>query len=126
MTISLSNQTLLAAGVSPPQTQVSASYAVNNDSSITKVINNGSAVNLGAWDSASTGQSAYEVEFTMLTGTCSGTFGSWLNLGTSRSIIKISTVIGFIAATVQVQIRDVATHTVQATCTITLDCNLTH
>lgn len=102
-------------------TNASASYSltalgVANETTVT-----GGTVQIGNnWLTGSTNGSAYEVFATLTSGTLStGTTGSWLSLSTNRTWSRASTG-GLQSATLTIQIRDVATLTVQATATISL------
>lgn len=126
MTISLSNATIVAGGVDPPMTSVTAGYILGSDGSIKKSVN-GTLTSLGSWISPASGESGYECEFSLTSGTTlsSNTAPSWTNLGTAQSI-ALTKGPGTFSSVVSVQIRDVATHTVQASCSITLEDLLSH
>lgn len=124
MTIQLSNKTVLAAGPSPPLTDVTAGYQLGADGNIySNILKNGVATNtdIGDWLSTKTGMSSYESMFTVLTGTItSGTTGVWQGQGSQRSFAKQTTLHGSQTATVQVQVREIANHANIASCVITL------
>jgi hypothetical protein len=78
----------------------------------------------GFWVTPQTGFSAWEVRATLNSGALtSGTTGSWLNLGTSRVWECSGAAVSSGAAQLLIEIRDVATSTVQASATINLDFN---
>jgi len=124
--ISISNQTVSDVGVNNP---ASAGYRLTDAGAIQTIVN-GSATTIGNWISPLSGFSDYEVEVTV-TGS-GGTFtgptgaGVWSNLGTTRTWELSSSASGaFFSRTLTVSIRDVATSTVQATATITLQVEAT-
>lgn len=86
----------------------------------------GITTDLGIWWSASpeTGiGSDYEIRASIVSGTVSsGTTGSWLALSLQRSWNRLSGAEGvFESVTLTIEIRDVATSTVQDTTTVTLN-----
>lgn len=102
-------------------TNASASYSLTALGVANETTVSGGTVQIGNnWLTGSTNGSAYEVFATLTSGTLStGTTGSWLSLGTNRTWSRAST--GSLqSATLTIQIRDVATQTVQATATVTL------
>lgn len=126
MTISLSNATVVAPGVDPPVTSVTAGYSLNSDGSISKNVN-GTKTNIGNWDSVANQGSSYECEFALTSGTTlsNNTATTWTNLGTNQGF-ALTHGVGSVSSVVSVKIRDVATHTVQASCSITLNDFLSH
>jgi hypothetical protein len=71
--------------------------------------------------------SAYEVRATLDAGTLtSGTTGSWLGLGTTRSwnVTRASNIVGSDSATLTVEIRAASSGTVLATATVTITANV--
>lgn len=126
MTISISNATIIAGGVDPPVTSVTAAYELHPDGSIDKFVN-GTRTPIGSWDSVANQGSSYECEFTLTSGSAlsSNTASSWTNMGNTQSF-ALTKGPGTFSSVVKVQIRDVATHTVQATASITLEDLLSH
>jgi hypothetical protein len=128
MTIQISDYAVSAGGLSPPLTEARAGYELNSSGDIKKNVN-GSITDVGDWLTPKSGMSGYEARFTVQSGTPSyGTFGSWLNLGTSRGFgqVDTSSAGGPIQSSVLVEIRDVATQTVQDSCVVSLSAYLTH
>lgn len=72
------------------------------------------------WDSQPATVGDYEIYVSYTGDTPSGTFNTWLNLGTTRTWLLTASPGNVLSATLSVQIRDVATSTVQATATIDL------
>ena len=112
----LHNQSLYASAVNSTAT---ASYQIASSGN---VIGNGAT--LEAWlIGTGANSSSYEVMATQSSGSAvSGTLGSWLNCGTNRSwsISNGARNNSVITGVISVQIRDVATQTVQASASITL------
>lgn len=104
--------------------------AFNNTATASYTINsNGNVVGapggtLEAWLTGTGANSAnYEVMATQSSGnTVSGTLGSWLNCGSSNtwSLVNSARDNSVLSGVIFVQIRDVATHTVQTSASITL------
>jgi hypothetical protein len=95
-----------------------ASYQLTNSGTV----KNQDGTTLESW-LLSGSASAYEVNATLVSGALTtGTTGSWLNLGTTQtwSIINSARDNSVKTASLTVQIRDVATQTVQASANITL------
>lgn len=70
--------------------------------------------------------SNYEVQATLVSGTfTSGTTGSWLNLGTTRTWTRGATVGNFQTVTATFEIRDATSLVVLASANITLECDNT-
>lgn len=93
------------------------------DATATLTVDNAGNVDGGnsgtyAWLKSGGNASAYEIEATLNSGTVTGTFGSWLNLGTSRSWTLTRTTTGTNVGTITIQIRPVGGSAV-ATATIT-------
>lgn len=112
--VQLHNQTIGVASFAT----ATASYQIANDG---KVRDQSGAI-LESWLTSGSA-SSYEVYATLTSGTLSsGTLTTWLNCGTSRtwSVVNSARDNSVISAVIVVQIRDVATHTVQATATISL------
>lgn len=76
------------------------------------------------WDTVASTVSNYEV-FVSVSGSAlsSGTTGSWVNLGAQQSWVLIASSGNLLTSTLSVSIRDVLTHTVQTSATITLTSN---
>ena len=126
MSIQLSNESVVAGGVDPPLTSVTAGYELGSDGHVYKSAN-GAQTKLGDWITPQSGMGNYECEFTLSSGSAlsSNTASTWANLGTTQSC-ALTKGPGTFTSHVSVQIRDVATHTVQATCTVTLEDLLSH
>lgn len=66
--------------------------------------------------------SDYQIRATLNSGTLtSGVTGSWLNFGQSWNVTRTTNVVGTSTATITIEIRDVATSTVQDSGVITLN-----
>ncbi len=103
----------------PSPTDATASYQLANTRDV--VISPGSTSD--DWADAALTASDFECRATIVSGSVStGTTGSWLGLGTSRTWTRTRTsnVEGDDVVVLTIEIRDVATSTVQATATITL------
>lgn len=98
-----------------------ATISLENDGDIVET-NNGNAIDLGDWIAPKVGISGYDVKATLLSGTLtSGTTGSNLNLGTTRSWSRAQTSVGSSSAQIRLDITRAGTTTpVLATATITL------
>lgn len=120
--IALSNQTVQDLGANNP---ASSGYRLSNGGDVVTLINGGAST-VGAWISPATGFADYEVEAVVASGsggTLTGTTGSgtWQNLGTTRTWTLSSSTSGlFCDRVLTISIRDVATATVRATASITL------
>ncbi len=115
--ITLSNKNV--THIVPSPTDATASYQLANTRDV--VISPGSTSD--DWADAALTASDYECRATIVSGSVSsGTTGSWLGLGTSRTWTRTRTsnIEGDDIVQLTVEIRDVATSTVQATATITL------
>lgn len=116
ISVQLHNQYVYVAVTNATAT---ASYQIASNGNVV-----GGGSTLEAWLTGAGMSSAnYEVMATQSSGsTVSGTLGSWLNCGTSRtwSISNGARNNSVITGVISVQIRDVATHTVQASASITL------
>lgn len=99
----------------------SATFAMgNNGVASWATINNGSGNFSPEWQPSGS-VSAYEVRWTNTSGTpSSGTTGSWLNLGTTRSWTVNQAVAGTKSCTGTVEIRDATTGIVLASASITI------
>lgn len=117
ISVQLTNQTV--SRIARNATAV-ATYTINNSGNVV-----GSPG--GTLESWLTGTGAstsnYEVMATASSGTApAGTLGSWLNCGTSNSwsITNTARDNSVVSGVIAVQIRDAATHTIQASASITL------
>lgn len=96
-----------------------ATYRIDSDGYIYHLENSSPTVQY-QWNQSGNAASDYEVYAAVASGTISGTAGSWVGLGTDRDW----SVTDLIAdgegkfGTLDIQIRDVATSTVQASATI--------
>lgn len=124
--VSLINHSVMGIGFGAGD--VSAGFTIASDGSA-QGIENGVAVDFGTeWIASqpvtSTATSLFEVMVTLSSGTTpSGTLGTWLNCGTDRSWGLSASSGGsyyFDTCSLLVQIRDVATSTVQSIATINL------
>lgn len=122
VTITISNLTVNNSDVIPAL--VEATYQLNSDG---KIYDDG--VDIGSWVTPNASASAYQAKAEIVSGSPSGTFGSWLNLSTSRSWLVTRDGsfegVGTSTAVITVEIRDTATATVRDTATITLQAELT-
>lgn len=98
-----------------------AAFSLENDGDIVAT-NNGIPTDLGDWIEPKVGIANYDVKATLLAGTLtSGTTGSNLNLGTTRSWTRSQTSVGSSSAQIRLDITFTGTTTpVLATATITL------
>lgn len=99
-----------------------AGWRASNDSYVYTGVGTGgpSYTQREQWDSVPATVGDYEIYVTYTGDTPSGTFSTWLNLGTTRTWLLTASAGNYLQATLSVQIRDVATSTVQATATINL------
>lgn len=74
----------------------------------------------GAWLTPQSGMSNYECLATIVSGTLTGTTGTWLNLGTTRTWSKTVALSGVAEVYFNVQIRKVGTTNVLATASVHL------
>lgn len=102
-------------------TDASVSLAVNAGGTVSFALGGGGSTTLHTWLLVGSAGD-YEVMATQTSGTVSsGTVSTWLNCGTTRSwSVVFTSNNGTKTCTLTIQIRDVATGTVQATCTVTL------
>ena len=119
--IGLANETVQDLFGNNPAT---AGYRLTN-AGLIDVIPAGSFVPAGAWISPQSGMGDYEARATVSSGSGGTLTGSatatWLNLGTTRSWTLSSGTSGLLCDRVlTIEIRDVATSTVRASATITL------
>lgn len=118
--VSLSNETISALSVSPAD--ASASYRLNANG-LVQGIRNGSTATEGTWLLGGSA-GAFEVRATTVSGSLdSGTTGSWLNMGSTHTWTRTRTAdtSGTSQWTGTIEIRDVATQTLQASATVTLE-----
>lgn len=117
VTVQLSNQSVTKITIN--STAV-ASYAINSNGNVVGVPGG----TLEAWLTGTGATSSnYEVMASQTSGSpVSGSLGTWLNCGSSNawSIANGNRNNSVITGVISVQIRDVATHTVQASASITL------
>jgi len=117
--ITLSNEIITHAVLDP--SDAFALYRLKNDGNIEE--QSGSTTDIGNWMEplGADAESNYEARFTVNSGSPSGTFNSWLNLGTSRLISLSRNTIGQNSAQISVQIRRTGTTTVLDSAIITLN-----
>ena len=122
--ITLANAIVYAIAISP--SSASASYELQLDGDIV-TYENGVPTDTGDWiipRSAAGGD--YEVYATLNSGTLdSGTTGSWLGLGTSRSWGVTRSSLGTDSAQIGLEIRRVGTVNVLGSCTVDLNAEVT-
>lgn len=105
-TISIANATPNHTRLSP--NTATATYALNSSGTITCTGNP-----QPAWIDPQTNMSSYEARATLVSrSTPSGTFGSWLSLGTTRSWSLSTSGVGFTTAKIQIEIRKIGETTV--------------
>lgn len=121
--VALSNRTISETQSLLP---ASAALQLTNGGVANQVLGIGGTTFLQNWLTPQSGMSGYEARATQTSsngnGTLTGTLGTWLNLGTTRTWeLAITGSAGTATRTLTVEIRDTATSTVQATATITLN-----
>lgn len=119
--VSLSNRTIDAV-VGSPGTATAQYQLLSTGEAIGSVSPSGSGAGsyLPEWGQGLAG-AGYDARFTITSGTLStGTAGTWLNLGTTRSWTRSRSALGISAVTGTMEIRDAGTLVVLATATITL------
>jgi len=115
LAVSITNQTVSNVAVDPAT--ATATYTVNTDGHI-RVHGGGS---LEEWLVAGT-SSEFDVRATHNSGsTPSGTYSSWLNLGTSRSWSLSQSGIGSLTGTITIEIRESAGGTILDSASVTLN-----
>lgn len=95
-----------------------AQYVLINDGEIHKITHLGTVVS--TWLVPGTNAGDYEVFATLNSGTLSGTFGSWLNLGSNRGWSATRLTLGTTSGNFDIQIRRVVDSVVMDSATITL------
>lgn len=118
---SISNQTATTEKVDP--TVATAGYRLLNTGIAQKTNIAGTYINIsGEWETGGAAESNYDAFVTVTSGSLSsGTSGSWLNLGTSRTWTRSRSGVGTSTCIFTLQIRDTNTLTVLDTATITLE-----
>jgi hypothetical protein len=126
MAIQLSNATVLAGGVSPPLSSVTAGYELHPDGSIWKSVN-GTKTNIGSWDTVANQGASYECKFTLSSGTAltSNTAPSFTSMANIQSF-ALTKGVGSFTSVVAVQIEEIANHGNTVSATITLRDALSH
>lgn len=118
--IAITNQTIswLSGGV----LAAFAGYRLDTDGIAYKGRGSGtpSYTTIETWDTLSYTTGNYEAYVTASGDTPTGTLGSWVNLGTQQTWQLMGNPGNYVACVLSVQIRDVATSTVQTTATINL------
>lgn len=118
--VSVSNRTIIASTLTPTASQ-STLQLTNTGVLNTITTDAGTVAITNEWLIGSNNGAAYEAFVTVTAGTLtSGTTGAWVSLGATTSWSKTQSAIGSGVVTFTLQIRDVATQTVQTTATITL------
>lgn len=99
-----------------------AGWRASNDSYVYTGVGAGSPTytQREQWDSQPATVGDYEIYVSYTGDAPSGTFNTWLNLGTTRTWLLTASPGNVLSATLSVQIRDTATSTVRATATIDL------
>lgn len=124
--VAITNRTIASVGLANP---ASVSYALTSAGAVEQTINGGGgATVIENWITPQSGMSGYEgrVTATGSGGTFTGTTGSWLSLGTTRTWALSSTSAGlFCDRELTVEIRDATTLAVLATAVVTLQVEAT-
>ncbi len=124
--ITISDMTASAATSSP--TSATASYALASDGDIDATAGTNTSVDRGDWISPQINMSAYEARATVTSGTLSsGTEGTWLSLGTTRTWNVVHSGIGTGSTSCEftLEIRRTSDGVVLDTATITLQAIVT-
>ena len=118
ITLTSRNVTSFSGGI----LSANAGWRASNDSYVYTGVGSGAPTytQREQWDSIPATVGNYEIYVSYTGDTPSGTFNTWLNLGTTRTWLLTASPGNVLAATLSVQIRDTATSTVQATATINL------
>lgn len=95
-------------------------YSVRNDGDVGATNGTNTVGVVGAWIAPKSGMGNYSVYATLVAGSPTGTFGSWLNLGTTRVWQLSRATIGSNVATIDFQIRLDSSGVVQDTARVTL------
>jgi hypothetical protein len=123
--VSISNQTVQDIGIANPAI---AGYSLTNGGDVQTIVGV-SPTTVGQWISPASGFSGYEARVSVVSGssgTLTGTTGTWLNLGTTRTWDLTSfTSSLFCDRVLTVEIRDAGTLTVLTSATITLQVEAT-
>jgi len=115
----ITNTTVGAVTNTP--THATASYTLSSTGDITRVNHTGSA-DIGDWLASKVGMSAYECRMTTTSGTLTtGTVGSWLSLGTSRTWGKTTAGIANASYVGTLEIRQIGSSITLTSATITLN-----
>lgn len=118
ITLTGRNVTSFSGGV----LSANAGWRASNDSYVYTGVGSGAPTytQREQWDSIPATVGNYEIYVSYTGDAPSGTFNTWLNLGTTRTWLLTASPGNVLAATLSVQIRDTATSTVRATATINL------
>lgn len=118
ITLTGRNVTSFSGGV----LSANAGWRASNDSYVYTGVGSGTPTytQREQWDSIPATVGNYEIYVSYTGDAPSGTFNTWLNLGTTRTWLLTASPGNVLAATLSVQIRDTATSTVRATATINL------
>lgn len=124
-TISISNRTIPDFTFAP--TVADARFSIENDGDLAEYFGSGGGLSdYGDWISPKDSFSNYEVRATESVGAVSsGTVGSWLSLGTTRTWTRTHSGAGTSSVQLLIEIRHAITLVVRASATITLTANVT-
>lgn len=119
--VAISDLSVSDTTISP--TNASAAYQLTSSGVINRVTVSGGTVAAGQWIMpASAAGSVYEVRATETSGTVSsGTVGSWLPLGTTRTWTLAQTSVGVSTCVLTIEIRMASSGAVLDTATVTLE-----
>lgn len=118
--ISLNNQNLLSSVIDP--IDATAVYRLTNGGEIEGTNSGGNLVtDIGDWIAPKTNMALYSARVTMLSGSLSsGTTGSFLNLGTTRTWTRAQTIVGTSTCQFTIEIQRDSDSAIVASATIDL------
>lgn len=123
-TLSISNKTIPDFQITPAPF-ASALFTIENDGDLLEQTTTTGPTDYGDWISPKDSFSNYEVRATATSGSVSsGTVGSWLSLGTSRTWSRTQSSVGTSSVQLLIEIRHALTQIVRASATITLTATL--
>lgn len=117
--VAISNVT--ASDIAPAPASATASYSLTSAGNLTYTGGG------GTWLSPQVGMGQFEVRATLVSGSLTtGTTGSWLNLGTTRTWTVSRSGEGVSAAVLTIEIRLASSGVVQDTATVTFSAEVTN